>query len=246
MERDLFEPIKSYFESFGYVGDGEIGDIDLYLENEDKKVAIELKETLDFRAVQQAALRQKVVDTVFIGIFRPKDMYSQSFTDKIYLLNRLGIGLITVSRRTHSIQIVCEPVVSELSSYQAHNKRGQVSLASEFQRRRLKSNVGGVNRAKLITGYREEALMVLSAMNKLESESSTVGDSPTPIGISTSEIRKLTGLPNTTSILYNNYYNWFIKSGRGIYALSNEGRAALVEYSEEIKRLCPNLSGEFA
>ena len=59
MERDLFLPIKTYFENFGYVCDGEVKGIDLYMENGEKNVAVELKQTLDFKSVQQAALRQK-------------------------------------------------------------------------------------------------------------------------------------------------------------------------------------------
>ena len=74
MERDLFLPIKTYFENFGYVCDGEVKGIDLYMENGEKNVAVELKQTLDFKSVQQAALRQKITDIVYIGIFKPKDI----------------------------------------------------------------------------------------------------------------------------------------------------------------------------
>ena len=35
MEKDLFLPIKTYFEQFGYICDGEVNDIDLYMEKED-------------------------------------------------------------------------------------------------------------------------------------------------------------------------------------------------------------------
>ena len=58
MERDLFEPIKTFFEEQGYVCDGEVNDIDIFMQKEDDSVAVELKQTLDFRAIQQAALRQ--------------------------------------------------------------------------------------------------------------------------------------------------------------------------------------------
>ena len=99
MEKDLFLPIKAYFEAYGYTCDGEVQDIDLYMEKGDESVAVELKQELDFKAVQQAALRQKLTDTVYIGIFKPKDMGRRAFQDKLYLLKRLGIGLIVVSRR---------------------------------------------------------------------------------------------------------------------------------------------------
>ena len=46
MEKDLFGPIKEYFKQYGYVCDGEVEDIDLYMEKEDKSVAVDLLDTL--------------------------------------------------------------------------------------------------------------------------------------------------------------------------------------------------------
>lgn len=76
------------------------------MEKDDESVAVELKVTLDFKAVQQAALRRKITDHVFIGIFKPKNMNSHSFKDKTYLLKRLGIGLIVVSKRSKMVELV--------------------------------------------------------------------------------------------------------------------------------------------
>lgn len=225
MEKDLFLPIKEYFEEFGYICDGEVGDIDMYLTKDDETVAIELKQTLDFKSLQQAALRQKVADHVFIGIFRPKDMNSRAFKDKEYLLKRLGIGLIVVSKRTKAVEIVSEPVVSELNSFKAHNKGKKESLAIEFQKRRVKSNIGGVRGVKLITGYREDALLILDALCELHGEGST------------KQIKEICGVPNTTNILYNNFYGWFIKKGKGIYSVSDQGYDALEEFESTLKAL---------
>ena len=100
LEKDLFGPIKEYFENKGYVCDGEVADIDLFAEKlsadkpagkkrkkdgqtdtDPERVVVELKVNLDFRSVQQAAQRQKMFETVYIGIFRPKDFSSRSFKD---------------------------------------------------------------------------------------------------------------------------------------------------------------------
>ena len=225
MEKDLFSPIKEYFEGFGYVADGEVCDIDLYMEKEGSSVAVELKQSLDFKAIIQAALRQKISDTVFIGIFRPKDLFSRSFQNKIYLLKRLGIGLIVVSKRTHDIEIVSEPVVSELSKYQSSNKGKQAQLSAEFQKRRIKNNTGGVNHTKLMTEYRENALLVLSALNKL-------GDVAKGC-----DVAKASGVAKATTILRANYYGWFLKESKGVYKLSKEGKEALKEYASTIEKL---------
>ena len=221
----MFLPIKEYFEAFGYICDGEVGDIDMYLTKDDETVAVELKQTLDFKSLQQAALRQKVTDHVFIGIFRPKDMNSRAFKDKEYLLKRLGIGLIVVSKRTKAVEIVSEPVVSELDSFRAHNKGKKEALAVEFQKRRVKSNIGGVRGVKLITGYREDALLILDALCELHGEGST------------KQIKEICGIPNATNILYNNFYGWFIKKGKGIYAVSDQGYDALEEFESTLKAL---------
>lgn len=225
MEKDLFGPIREYFEGFGYLCDGEVGDIDLYMEKGDETVAVELKETLDFKAVKQAALRQKVADTVFIGIFRPSNMGSSSFKDSLYLLKRLGIGLIVVSPKSGLMEIVSEPVVSELPKYKNSNKDKKGVIASEFQRRRIKNNTGGVTHAKVMTGYREDTLIVLNALNTLGGQAKA------------KEIRALSNIEKARDILYANYYGWFERLDTGTYGIRAEGYAALKEYAEIIKAL---------
>ena len=225
MEKDLFLPIKAYFEAYGYTCDGEVQDIDLYMEKGDESVAVELKQELDFKAVQQAALRQKLTDTVYIGIFKPKDMGRRAFQDKLYLLKRLGIGLIVVSRRSKAMEIVSEPVVSELSVYQQHNKGKKKRLSTEFQKRKAKNNTGGVHATKLITSYREEALLVLDALMELGGEATT------------REIRALSGVAKSTQILYHNHYGWFSGVSTGRYRVEEPGYRALEEFEDTIRIL---------
>lgn len=225
MERDLFLPIKTYFENFGYVCDGEVKGIDLYMENGEKNVAVELKQTLDFKSVQQAALRQKITDIVYIGIFKPKDLYSSAFKDKLYLLKRLGIGLIVVTKRGQTVEIVSEPIVTELSSFQKRNVGKRKALSEEFHKRKTKNNIGGVNGTKLITGYREDALLVLDALIALSGEGSS------------RKVREVSGVANATRIMYQNYYGWFCNVSTGYYKVTETGRNALEEFSGVIAAL---------
>ncbi|MCQ2483654.1 MAG: DUF2161 family putative PD-(D/E)XK-type phosphodiesterase [Clostridia bacterium] len=225
MEKDLFQPIKEYFENYGYICDGEVNDIDLYMEKGDECVAIELKNTLDFKAVQQAALRQKITDYVYIGIVKPRNLYSSSMRDKLYILKRLGIGLILVSARSGTVEIAIEPIVSELSSFQVRNGNKRKALSAEFQKRKTRSNTGGVHRTKLITSYREEALLVLNALHKLGDEAEA------------KDIRALSGIKKSTSILYSNYYGWFSRSSRGVYRIDSSGFDALKEYKDTLTLL---------
>lgn len=225
MEKDLFLPIKGYFEGFGYICDGEVKDIDLYMEKDEEAVAVELKQTLDFRAVQQAALRQKLVECVYIGTFRPRDMYSHAFRDKLYILKRLGIGLIVVSPKTGLVEIVSEPVVTELSAFQRRNKGKKEALSKEFKKRKVKGNIGGVHGTKLITGYRENALMVLDAMTEMGGEGKA------------SEVKKITGIEKAREIMYANHYGWFDGLGNGVYKVTDAGYAALEEFEEVLMNL---------
>ena len=225
MEKDLYDPIRSYFEQFGYVCDGEVEQIDLVMEKDGIYTAVELKQSLDFKAVQQAALRQKVADEVYIGIFTPKNMRSHSFNDKLYLLKRLGIGLLAVSRRTGIVNVVQEPVVSDLESFKQRNKNNRRKLKNEFSGRKLKNNTGGVHGTKLMTNYRENSLLVLHALSELGSTSDC------------RSVHKMCQVKNSTNIMYRNVYGWFEKQEKGIYAVSSAGKEALKEYSDVIELL---------
>ena len=224
-ESDLFDPIKKYFLAEGYTGDGEVAAIDLYLEKDGLSTAVELKKTLDFRSIQQAALDQKTCDFVYIGIFRPRDLNSKSSKDKIYLLKRLGIGLICVSPRTMAVEVVSDPIVSEISSFQKRHKDRTEEIKAEFRKRKVKNNTGGVNKTRLLTAYKEESLQVLDALNRLGGQAAC------------KQIREITGNPKTTNILYNNFSGWFEKAAKGVYGISEKGRAALAEYAETIAQL---------
>lgn len=226
MEKDLFAPIKTYFESLGYTVDGEVKGIDIYMEKDGESAAVELKNDLDFRVVQQAALRQKVCDTVFIGTFTPKNMRSHAFSDKLYILKRLGIGLIVVSKRTGEVSLVNSPVVSELSAFQSRSKARKNAISKEFARRRTKANTGGVTHTKLVTGYREDALLVLNALCELGGEAKAI------------DVHKLSKVDKSASILRGNFYGWFEHhKNKGTYSLTDAGYDALEEFENILGKL---------
>lgn len=222
MEKDLFLPIKEYFEAQGYVCDGEVKEIDLYMEKDGEGAAVELKQDIDFRAVQQAALRQKLTDTVYIGTFMPRDMRSHAYKDKLYLLKRLGIGLIAVSEKTGEVTVLNEPVVAELSAYQRRSKKKARQLKKEFHRRKVKNNIGGVHGTKLVTGYREDALLVLDALAELGGEGAP------------KNVAEICGIKKSRDILYANYYGWFESVQRGVYRVTQSGYDALEEFEETV------------
>ena len=225
MERDLFGPVKEYFEKQGYICDGEVEDIDLYMERGEEHVAVELKIDLDFKALRQAALRQKYVETVYIAVFKPKSLKNTAYRDKLYLLKRLGIGLLLVSKRSLEVQVANEPVVTELSVYQRQNQNKKKKLNAEFSKRRTKNNVGGVRGEKLISAYREDALLVLDACAELGGE------------VKGREVRKLCNIEKTADILRADYYGWFEKIETGVYRVTDAGYAALEEFEDTVYKL---------
>ena len=224
-EKDLFEPIKQFFESEGFVCDGEVASMDIFMQREGETAAVELKKTLDFKAVTQGALRQKLVDRVYIGIYRPRDINSHGFKDKIYLLKRLGIGLLVVSPRSMKVELVSDAIESSLENFKRVNKRRKEAALDEFNRRKTHLNTGGVTRTKLITSYREDSLLVLDALCALKGEAKA------------SEVSKLSNIENAGNIMYKNYYGWFERKGNGIYAITDSGFDALEEYEEVLRKM---------
>ena len=119
MEKDLYPPVRAFFEGLGYSCDGEVENMDLYMEKDGLNAAVEFKQKLDFRVVQQAALRQKVCDAVFIAVPQPGDLRSRAFRDKLYLLQRLGIGLIALPLE-NDVPALCGLVIAGLGNGPAY------------------------------------------------------------------------------------------------------------------------------
>jgi len=219
MEKDLFNPIKKHFEAQGFVCDGEVDGIDLYMEKDGMAVAVELKVSLDFRVVMQAALRQKLVPHVYIGTFAVKSTRSSLFRDKLYLLKRLGIGLILVTKSSKAVNILCEPAQPQLKDT-ASTARKRKHLKHEFSERRTHLNTGGVNKKKLITSYREDALLVLNTLAEIGGEASPA------------QVKTLCAVERTYNILYYNHYGWFKHSSKGLYSITDKGYDALEEFED--------------
>lgn len=210
-EEDLFIPIKTYFESFGYQIDGEVGHLDMLCEKDGNFLAIELKNDLNFKIFMQAAKQQKMFESVFIGCWTPKNLRSKAFLDKVYLLNRLGIGLIFVSFRTKAVTVFCEPIQHPLTQYKQRNRRKKEQIIKEFSSRRMKANSGGVHKKKLITAYRENSLIILAYLMLF-------GPSKA------SRIKQAIGIENAYSIVYQNHYQWFEALGKGVYQITDKGK----------------------
>ncbi len=221
MEKDMYPILKHYFESQGFTVKSEVKDVDVMALRDDLSILIEMKTTLNTRLIAQAIRRKGLGDLVYASIPKPSDkvLKSDLFKDKCMILKHLEIGLILVDLTYNTANILLDP--TEYPARTRHKKRAR--MLKEFKERRTASNIGGSTNTKIITAYRELALLALSHMK----------DSPK----TTKELREYTNKKKVVSILQKNYYGWFNRVERGVYEITDKGRQALDDYAKIIKVL---------
>jgi hypothetical protein len=225
-ETALYTPVKHLFESLGYEVQAEVEEIDVLATKGDAFVIIELKKELNLKLIVQGAQRQKLGEVVYVAIGKPsyKVRMSNVFKEKVYLLKRLGIGLIFVNFKEsgHVATIEEEPMIFDLKKSQRLNKRTRERALKEKSMRSGDYNMGG-QRGKKITAYRENALMIAGLLDQNEV-------------MKVSEIRQRAG-EKTGSILQKDYYGYFNRVKTGHYELSETGKEAVKEYAHIIEKL---------
>lgn len=217
-EADLYPPVQAYLTRLGYTVRGEVRNWDITAVRDDELIAVELKCSMNLTLLVQATQRQRAADSVYVAVPRPRGgIHTRQWRHICHLLRRLEIGLILVAFRekTSGVEVVFHP--EPLAPRKNSGLRR--SVLREMEGRTGDWNTGGVNKVKLMTAYRENALFVACGLEKL-------GDA-TP-----AQLRSLGTGPKTLSILYENVYNWFERVERGIYRLSLEGRRGLEAFPE--------------
>lgn len=217
MEKDLFEPINSYLLAQGYSVYSEVKNCDVIAKKNDEIIIIELKKNFNLKLITQAINRQKITDSVYVAIPKPKSIYSKSWSDTIHLLKRLQLGLIVVSflKSKTSVEVIFHP-----SKYEKRkNNKAIKNIIREIGGRSANYNVGGVTKEKIMTAYREIAIYIACCFEKFGP-------------LSPKELRKLGTGDKTQSILSKNFYGWYENVKRGVYTLHKEGFKALESYSD--------------
>lgn len=224
-ELDLYEPIQQYFHSLGYQVQAEVDDCDVVAFKKNSLIIIELKLNLNITLLMQAAKRQKLTPHVYIAIKRPKSsLRRRRWHDLVHLVRRLELGLILVSfqGRIPSIDIVHEPGPFDRKSSMRQSKKRRERLIEEARSRRSNKNIGGSTQVTTMTAYKENCIQIALYIDHLGA-------------MSARELRKLSTGDKTYSILYNNYYKWFERVGRGVYDLTDLGRREYRTFEEIIK-----------
>jgi hypothetical protein len=217
VETSLYLPVKRFLESFGYSVKGEIGRCDLVgLKGDDPAVLVvgELKLTFNLNLVLQGVDRMSVGDEIWLAArlsARGKGRESDSRYRK--LCRHLGFGLLGV---TASGRV--EILVSPTAPTPRKEPRRRSKLVEEHKRRQGDPVAGGGSRAPIMTAYRQQALACAAAMI-----------------LAPQRPRDLKGsFPDAQKILQHNVYGWFERVDRGIYSLTEAGRAALVKWPPNI------------
>jgi hypothetical protein len=229
-EIDLYKPIQTYFLREGYEVYGEVKDCDIVAVKDEELVVIELKLTLSVDLLIQAAKRQRITDKVYVAIPKPKHrLNSKRWTEKCHLIRRLELGLIVVSSpgKRGRAEIIFEPT----PFIRRKNKRKRDSIMKEINGRSADYNVGGSNRTKIMTAYKENCIQIACYLENLGP-------------LSPKMLNQLGSGKNTSSVLTKNYYGWFERIKRGIYVITEKGKEEIKEYPELINYYLTSLGDD--
>ncbi len=222
-EEELYPAVKRFFEGAGYEVKSEINGCDLVGVRGEECVICEMKLRLNLDVIVQAALRQKLAPCVYVCV--PQQKRGQNgprWQDLCYLLKRLCLGLLTV--RGSGESAVVHEVFGPADPNEPKDRRRQKKLTEEFLLRHGDPNCGGQTGRILMTAYRENALHIAGLLRK--------GGAASP-----KQLVSQGACKNAASVLYQNYYGWFRRVSRGVYALSALGEKAAEAHQDLIEIL---------
>lgn len=214
METDLYLPIKRYLESLGLEVKGEVCHCDLVglSKGQEELVVIgELKRSFTLELVLQAVERTAACDEVWLAVGASKKGKGRENDSRVKKLCRfLGFGLLAVTAND-LVEVIVEP---EPWKPRRDLKR-RSRIVTEFRKRQGDPVAGGSTRRPQLTAYRQQALAVAQAL----------ASGP----LRPRDLKAAS--PDAAKILQGNVYGWFERVERGIYALTDAGRAALTTWA---------------
>ena len=229
-ETELYEPLKQFFEQQGYIIKGEVRLCDLVGVKDGlaDPLIVEMKKTFNLSLLLQGMERLKMSSNVYLAVERSRTKrgaVNQRWGELSALCQRLGLGLITITfykTKKPFVEVLTQP--TDQVKPLPRSRRRQSRLVDEFHERSGDYNIGGSNRTKLITSYREKALRIALPLRDADSS-----------GLSPASLRDMTGIGTASSILQKNYYGWFERVSRGRYALTPLGISDLIKYQNVLE-----------
>ena len=194
------------------------------LKGDDPPIVVigELKLTFNLELVLQGVDRANASDEVWLAArlsLRGKGRESDARFRN--LCRRLGFGLLGVLPNGE-----VEVLVSPTAPMPRKNPRRRSRLVEEHQRRRGDPAEGGGSRAPIMTAYRQCALACAAALAQGPRR-------PRDLKVS---------IPDAPKILHRNVYGWFVSIERGVYSLTEPGRAALSRWPQPTSTPVPQIS----
>jgi hypothetical protein len=215
LETALYHPVKRFLESLGFTVKGEVGGCDLVgLSGGDPPIVIigELKLSFNLELVLQGVDRAAACDEVWLAArLSARGKGRESDARYRNLCRRLGFGMLAVTS-TGEVEVIVKPPTTG----PRREKKKRSRLVAEHQRRRGDPTVGGSTRAPIMTAYRQQALACAAALAQ-----------------GPRRVRDLKAdIPDAPKILLHNVYGWFDRAERGVYLLTDAGRAALKRWPQ--------------
>ena len=213
-ETELYLPIKRFLEAQGFTVKGEIGGCDIVGLKPGEPpllVVTELKLSFTLDLVLQGVDRAASCDEVWLAVRASARGRGRESDGRVQKLCRLlGFGLLLVSSTGR-----VDPLVEPVAWKPRPNLKRRARLVREHTRRTGDPTLGGSStRAPRMTAYRQQALACAEAL--------AAGP------LRPKDLRPL--VPEAAAILQSNYYGWFERVERGVYALTDAGRAALAQW----------------
>ncbi|KKB86390.1 hypothetical protein VW29_02135 [Devosia limi DSM 17137] len=209
-ETDLYLPLKAFMEGAGYSVKGEVNGCDLVgVKDGDPSVLIvcEMKLSFNLELVMQGVNRATICDEVWLAARSSKTGKGREHDARFRnLCRRLGFGLIAVSA---SGQV--DVIVAPLAAMPRRDPKRRSRLLEEHKRRIGDPQKGGGRGKPIMTAYRQDCLLCASSL---------LAGPQSPKQLKAVVARAPT-------ILRRNVYGWFVRESRGVYGLTELGRAAM-------------------
>jgi hypothetical protein len=213
-ETSLYPPIKRFLESAGFEVKGEVHGCDVVAVRADLPLTlaiVEMKLGFTLELLLQATDRMRPADEVWLAV--PATRRGRDRDPRVHRLCRLlGFGLLAVNPTRDHIEILAEP-----GPYRPRpDLPRRTRLLSEHARRLGDPSPGGSTRQPVMTAYRQRALACAALLRAGPGKPK--------------DLRAVA--PDAASILRRNVYDWFERTGRGVYQLTTTGEAALIRWPE--------------
>jgi hypothetical protein len=228
METQLYLPVKRFLEARGFAVKGEICGCDLVAvpasgangagaeAKPDPPLVVigELKQTFTLELLLQGVDRLAAGDEIWLAVRASgaggRKGRGRERDPRVRKCCRLlGFGLLAVFARGQ-VEVIVEPRPWKPRKVAWRRRR----LVDEHRRRQGDPAAGGSTRQPIMTAYRQQALACAAVLAQAPARP-----------------RDLKGrIPDAPKILLRNVYGWFVRIERGVYALSEGGKAALVHW----------------